>query len=208
MTDRADYVIAEQPAARDNQGMPSADSSPDVTTLLELAAHGDAQAGDRLYAHVYDELRALARGYLRAEYANTMPPTALVHEAWLRLIDQQAAMQNRGHFFGLAAQAMRRILVDDARARHTGKRVGHAVSLDDALDGAADRTELLLAVDDAVSRLAAVAPRQARVVELRWFADLEVEEVAEALEISTATVKREWRAARVWLHRALADTPP
>ena len=187
--------------------MPPPDLSPDVTTLLELAAHGDSRAGDRLYARVYDELRALARGYLHAEYANTMPPTALVHEAWLRLIDQQTAMQNRGHFFGLAAQAMRRILVDDARARHTGKRLGRAVTLDDALDGAADRTELLLAVDDAVSRLAVFAPRQARVVELRWFADLEIDEVAEALEISTATVKREWRAARVWLHRALADTP-
>jgi RNA polymerase sigma factor (TIGR02999 family) len=188
-----------------------ADASPDVTTLLELAAHGDTSAGDRLYARVYDELRTLARGYLRAEYASTMPPTVLVHEAWLRLVDQHTPPKNRGHFFGLAAQAMRRILVDDARARRTAKREGQVVSLDDVLVDHGARADRLIAVDDAVSRLAKIAPRQAQVVELRWFADLEVEEVAEALEISTATVKREWRAARAWLHRALAandDDPP
>lgn len=178
---------------------------PDVTTLLQLAAGGDATAGERLYARVYEELRSLARGYLHSERDNTMPPTALVHEAWLRLVNQRVAMQNRGQFFGLAAQAMRRIMVDDARARRTTKRAGIAVTLDDAIGDERARLDLLVAVDDAVNRLALISPRQARVVELRWFADLEVEEVAEALEISTATVKREWRAARAWLHRALAN---
>ncbi|MEP6762768.1 MAG: ECF-type sigma factor [Gemmatimonadaceae bacterium] len=185
--------------------MPTPDSAPDVTTLLQLAADGDAVAGNQLYARVYEELRSLARSYLRSERDSTMPPTALVHEAWLRLANQRMAMKNRGQFFGLAAQAMRRILVDDARARRSGKRDGRPITLDDDITDETARLDLLVAVDDAVSRLALIAPRQARVVELRWFADLEVEEVAEALDISTATVKREWRAARAWLHRALAS---
>jgi RNA polymerase sigma-70 factor, ECF subfamily len=185
---------------------PPSDAAADVTTLLQLAAGGDRDAHDRLYRAVYDELRTLARSYLRSERDNTMPATALVHEAWLRLSNQRSPAQNRGQFFGLAAQAMRRIMVDDARARRTAKRSGTVITLDDAPATESERLDLLIAVDDAVHELAKIAPRQAQVVELRWFADLEVEEVAESLGISAATVKREWRAARAWLHRALANS--
>lgn len=182
-----------------------ADDIPDITTLLQLAAGGDQNAHERLYRSVYDELRTLAHSYLRSEYDNTMPATALVHEAWLRLVNQHAPPRNRGQFFGLAAQAMRRIIVDDARSRRTAKRDAIIVTLDDAPATEADRLDLLIAVDDAMHDLAQIAPRQAQVVELRWFAELEVEEVAEVLGVSSATVKREWRAARAWLHRALAN---
>ena len=186
--------------------MPGSEPAPDITTLLELAAGGDPSASDRLYRRVYEELRALARTHLRREGAAvTLAPTALVHEAWLRLVDQRTPLVNRGHFFGIAAQAMRRVLVDQARARRAGKRPHRAITLDEALHGEDARLDLLLAVDEAVDRLARIAPRQARVVELRWFADLEIEEVAGALDISPATVKREWTAARAWLHRALAE---
>ncbi|MEO8478035.1 MAG: ECF-type sigma factor [Gemmatimonadota bacterium] len=181
--------------------------TPDITTLLELATGGDPAAADRLYHHVYGEMRALARSHLRRENDSvTMEPTALIHEAWLRLIDQRTPLINRGHFFGIAAQAMRRVLVDQARARRAGKRPRRAITLDDAMQSEETRLDLLLAVDEAVDRLAQIAPRQARVVELRWFADLEVNEVADILQISPATVKREWTAARAWLHRALAES--
>ncbi|MEP6833264.1 MAG: ECF-type sigma factor [Gemmatimonas sp.] len=179
-------------------------SAADITTLLQLSGAGDLIAYEQLYRRVYDELRVLARSYLRSERDNTMPATALVHEAWLRLTNQRMPPQNRGQFFGLAAQAMRRIMVDDARARRTNKRQGTVITLDDAPEAESERLDLLIAVDEAVNELAKVAPRQAQVVELRWFADLEVEDVAETLGISKATVKREWRAARAWLHRALA----
>lgn len=186
----------------------TSDPAADITTLLGLAAQGDDAATDRLYARLYDELRVLARSQLRREGAASIAPTGLVHEAWLRLAGQRVAMVNRGHFFGIAAQAMRRVLVDQARARQTSKRAGNAVTFDDALAGDANRIDTLLAVDDALERLALIAPRQARVVELRWFADLEIEEVAAALDISPATVKREWTAARAWLHTALGDDRP
>lgn len=184
------------------------DESTDITTLLELAGGGDRAASEQLYRRVYDELRMLARSYLRSERDNSMPPTALVHEAWLRLSNQRVPARNRGQFFGLAAQAMRRIMVDDARARRATKRYVTVVTLDDAPATDAERLDLLIAVDDAVSELAKIAPRQAQVVELRWFADLEVDAVAEALGISETTVKREWRAAKAWLHRALANASP
>ncbi len=156
---------------------------------------------------VYGELRRLAQHYLRRERPDhTLQATALVHEAYLRLVDQRAVTwQNRAHFFGVAAQLMRRILVDHARRHHAAKRGGTAlkVSLNDVVLAAEERAEDLVALDDALNRLAAMDPRQGRVVELRLFGGLTVEETAEVLRISPATVKREWTTAKAWLSREI-----
>lgn len=171
----------------------------DLTLLLRAAAAGDAAADELLFARTYQELRGLAQSLLRREWSSTLEPTGLVHEAFLRLGNRHAIpWSDRHHFYGVAARAMRRVLVDRARARETHKRAGRSVTLPDGLVGA-DGDDLVLAVDAALERLAALDPRQARVVELRWFADLEVTEVAEMLGVSTATVKRDWAAARAWL---------
>ncbi len=154
---------------------------------------------------VYAELRSLARRYLRRERSDhTLQATALVHEAYLRLVDQRGVTwQNRAHFFGVAAQAMRRILVDHARRHHAAKRGGPAfkISLDDVVVAAQERSDDVLALDDALTRLTALDPRQGQIVELRVFSGLTVEETAEALGISPATVKREWMSAKAWLTR-------
>ena len=182
-----------------------------ITELLAAWAAGDPRAADRLLPAVYDELRRQAARAMRHEPdASTLQPTALVHEAYLRLVDQRAPWHNRAQFFGVAAQAMRRVLVDHARARHAAKRGGGAlhITLPDAAaaqpgatdDSAAD----VLALHDALTRLAAMDPGQGRLVELRYFAGLTIEETAEALGSSPATVKREWAVARAWLHRELA----
>jgi RNA polymerase sigma factor (TIGR02999 family) len=155
---------------------------------------------------VYAELKALAAGYLRVERPDhTLQTTGLVHEAYLKLIDQKrTTWKNRSHFFGIAAQAMRRILVDHARKRHAGKRDGgRPVTLDDELAGVSTDTDEVLSVDEALQRLAAMDPRQARIVELRYFAGMSLEQTAEALEISPATVKRDWVSAKAWLQREL-----
>ena len=156
---------------------------------------------------VYGELRRLAQHYLRRERPDhTLQATALVHEAYQRLVDQRAVTwQNRAHFFGVAAQLMRRILVDHARRHHAAKRGGTAlkVSLNDVVLAAEERAEDLVALDDALNRLAAMDPRQGRVVELRLFGGLTVEETAEVLRISPATVKREWTTAKAWLSREI-----
>jgi len=156
---------------------------------------------------VYGELRRLAQHYLRRERPDhTLQATALVHEAYLRLVDQRAVTwQNRAHFFGVAAQLMRRILVDHARRHHAAKRGGTAlkVSLNDVVLAAEERAEDLVALDDALNRLAAMDPRQGRVVELRLFGGLTVEETAEVLRISPATLKREWTTAKAWLSREI-----
>lgn len=186
--------------------MPLPTDPGEVTDLLRAAAGGDASADERLFALVYDELRGLARAVLRREQATTLEPTGLVHEAFLRLGNRQRiAWADRHHFFGVAARAMRRVLVDRARARHRDKRAGASVTLTDVADGE-ESPELVLAVDEALERLAAIDPRRARVVELRWFAGLEVDEVAELLGVGSATVKRDWAAARAWLATQLADT--
>lgn len=171
----------------------------EVTLLLRAAAAGDGAAEERVFALVYDELRRSARGLLRRESATTLEPTALVHEAFLRLGNRHGIeWADRHHFYGVASRAMRRVLVDRARARGRHKRSGRPVTLTDiaSLD---DGDEVVIAVDAAVERLAAIDPRRARVVELRWFAGLEVEEVAAMLDVGTATVKRDWAAARAWL---------
>jgi RNA polymerase sigma factor (TIGR02999 family) len=177
-------------------------------------SEGDAAALQQLFPLVYDELRQLARRRLRGEHRDhTLAPTALVHEVFLRLVDhRRATWENRAQFFAVAAQLMRRILVDYARARRARKRGGSAtrVSLDSAGDlpapvGAVD----VLAIDEAVTNLAAHDADQARIVELRFFAGLSVEEIAHVLQRSPRTVKREWRLARAWLYRELhADGDP
>lgn len=178
----------------------------EITGLLNAAGAGDAAAGDQAAARVYQELKRLAAGYLRAERGDhTLQTTALVHEAWLRLADQRRiTWQNRSHFFGIAAQAMRRILVDHARRRRAGKRDGgRPVTLRDDVDAAPEAGEDLVALDEALERLAILDARQARVVELRYFGGLTIEETAETLDLSPATVKREWLSAKAWLLREL-----
>jgi len=183
-------------------------ASSDVTQLLVDWGKGDAAALDRLTPLVYDELRRLARAYLRRERSDhTLQSTALVNEAWMRLIDQQRVeWRGRSHFFGIAAQMMRRILVDHARASKAEKRGAGAakLSLDEAiaLSGGADVE--LVALDDALNTLAELDSQQSRIVELRFFAGLSIEETAEALGISPATVKRDWVVAKGWLFRELS----
>ncbi len=161
---------------------------------------------DLLVPVVYEELRRLASSYLRGERPDhTLQTTALVHEAYLRLADQRrTTWANRAHFFGIAAQAMRRILVDHARSRGRAKRnAGYPVTLDEELAGSVGRPYEVLEVDEALERLARLDARQARVVELRYFAGLTIEDTALTLNLSPATVKREWTSARAWLQQEL-----
>ena len=179
----------------------------EVTRLLQQWTEGRQDALDQLVPQVYAELRRLASSYLRRERPNhTLQATALVHEAFLKLIDQRAVRwQNRAHFFGIAAQAMRRILVDHARAHAAGKRGAgdRHVSLDETVvvTGAPDYD--LLALDEVLTRLATIDPQQSRVVELRFFGGLTLEETAEVMQISPATVGREWTLAKAWLYAEL-----
>jgi RNA polymerase sigma factor (TIGR02999 family) len=179
-----------------------------VTVLLARAQAGDRSATDELFPLVYDELRHLADRYLAAEpRGQTLQPTALVHEAYLRLVGPaDGGWENRAHFFGAAAQAIRRILIDRARARRRVKRGSgeRPLPLDAAGELAVDGPDLdVLALDEALQRLAALDPRKARVVELRFFGGLDQDETAATLGISPSTVAREWSFARVWLHREM-----
>ena len=183
------------------------DPRSEVTELLQQWSDGRQEVLDRLLPQIYAELRRLAASYLRRErHEHTLQPTALVHEAFLKLVDQRAVRwQNRAHFFGIAAQAMRRILVDHARAHVADKRgSGEArVALDDAqLVGKAPDFDVL-ALDEVLTRLAVVDPQQSRVVELRYFGGLTMEETAEVMAISPATVGREWTMAKAWLYAEL-----
>ncbi len=182
-------------------------SSPNVTELLLAWNAGDQQAQAELIAVIYDELRRVAAGYLHRERPNhTLQPTALVNEAFMRLIDgPQVTWQNRAHFFGIAANAMRQILVDYARKRQAQKRgSGEApLSLDETFGVFQQRAIDLVRLDDALTQLAQMDPTQAQIVELRFFAGLTIEETAEALGISPATIGREWTSARLWLRREL-----
>ena len=179
----------------------------DVTTLLSDWRRGDRSALDELMPKVYAELRGLAAGYLRWERQDhTLQSTALVHESYMRLVGTSVDWENRKHFFGVAAQIVRRLLVDHARAGATAKRGGGALllSTSDDVNPSSERPPELLALDDALNTLAEVDERQARIVELRYFAGLTVEETAEVLAVSPATVKREWAVAKAWLYRELA----
>jgi RNA polymerase sigma factor (TIGR02999 family) len=180
----------------------------EITQLLVKARKGDRQAESALVPLVYDELRRLARRYMRHERPDhTLQPTALVNEAYLRLVEQrEITWQNRAHFFGVAAQLMRRILVDHARARLAQKRGGaqQEISLDVAIAFFPAQSEQFLALNEALDRLSQLDPRQVRIVELKFFGGLTDEEVAEVLAISPRTVKRDWGVARAWLFRELS----
>jgi RNA polymerase sigma-70 factor (ECF subfamily) len=185
----------------------------DVTQLLIDWQRGDSGALERLIPLVYAELRTIAARYLSREAAgHTLQSTALVHEAYLRLIQQDRVQwQNRAQFFGIAAQMMRRILVDHARREHREKRGGSSptLSLDDPGAVAEPQAEVdLVHLDDALTALAAIDPRGARIVELRFFTGLTIDDVAEVLGVSAGTVKREWSTARAWLFREVGQIPP
>jgi RNA polymerase sigma factor (TIGR02999 family) len=185
----------------------AASPSRGVTELLVALGRGDSSALDRLVPLVHDELRRLARRQMRRERdGHTLQTTALVNEAYLRLIDlTRVTLQDRAHFFAISARLMRRVLVDHARARGCLKRGGDAdiVSLDAAVGVALERPADLVALDDALSALSVVDPRKGQVVEMRFFCGLTVEETAEALAVSPETVMRDWRLAKVWLLREL-----
>ncbi|MEL6616999.1 MAG: ECF-type sigma factor [Bacteroidota bacterium] len=184
-------------------------SSPDVTEALDALRSGDEGARERLVRAVYDELRGIARAYLRREFHDhTLVTTELVHEAYEKVLGPQAAYTGRGHFFSAAARAMRQILVDHARRRGRAKRGGgeRPLALSDVGEVAAQAGGPgvdIIDLDAALTRLASFDERQAAIVECRYFGGLSVEETAEALGISTSTVKREWRIARAWLYAAL-----
>ena len=181
----------------------------DVTqALIELSA-GDSQALDRVLPAVYDHLHRLAERELRRERVDhTLSPTALVHEAYLKLVQlDRISWEGRAHFFGACAQVMRRILISYARMKKANKRGGaaaEAVPIDDVILAASERPGELIALDEALARLAQLNPRQARIVECRFFAGMDVEQTAEVVGASAATVKRDWTAARAWLNRELA----
>lgn len=181
-------------------------TSHDVTRLLMELQSGRSEAAEALLRLVYTELHDLAAHYMRNERPDhTLQPTALVHEAYLRLVDQRhASWKNRSHFYGIAAQAMRRILVDHARRKRATKRDGGTpVTLDESIPDTGNKSIDLVALDDALNNLAAIGGRYARVVELRYFGGLEIEQVAEALDVSPATVKRDWTFAKAFLQREM-----
>jgi RNA polymerase sigma-70 factor (ECF subfamily) len=190
-------------------------SSPDPTStisrLLESVRNGDASAAAALTPMLYNELHRLAMHHMRNERpGHTLQATALVNEAYLKLIDnREANWQNRAHFLAIASQAMRRVLIDHARSKRRVKRGGlqQKVSLEDVVIAAEEQTYDLVALDEALDRLAKVDARQSRIVELRFFGGLSVEQTAEVLSISPKTVKRDWAVARAWLHRELRNSP-
>ena len=179
----------------------------DVTRMLVALRGGDAEVEHELYQAVYGELHRMAARYMRRERPDhTLQATALIHEAYVDLIDQRHKdWQNRAHFYGVAANVMRRILIDHARTHRTAKRGGRAqkLSLDDALPLTSQQSDELLALDEALARLAQFDPRQSRVVELRFFGGLSEEEAAQVLGVSSRTVKRDWRLAKTWLYGEL-----
>ena len=178
-----------------------------ITELLAQARAGDNDAAEAVARAVHSELRVLAASYLSRERADhTLQPTALVNEAYLRLLGQERiTWKNRAHFFGIAANIMRRILVDHARRANAARRDrAHSVTLDENLGVEARSVEDILGVHEALDRLAVLDSRQARIVELKFFGGLSLEEIAEVVQVSTATVSREWAMARVWLEHALA----
>jgi RNA polymerase sigma factor (TIGR02999 family) len=180
---------------------------PDVTTILLAWNSGDQEALDRLMPLIYKELRRMARRYMRSESPDhTLQATALVHDVYVQLVDQKRVnWKNRAHFFGAAAQIIRRLLVDHARSRHRLKRGGGAFKVEwkEELSASQPQEMDLLVLHDALNRLATIDPQQSRIIELRYFGGLSIEETAEALSISPATVKRDWAFARAWLYREM-----
>jgi RNA polymerase sigma factor (TIGR02999 family) len=187
-----------------------AGSGGDVTRLLAQLREGNREAADRLVPLVYDELRRMAGAYMQRERpGHTLQATALVHEAYMRLVVREPA-QNRAHFFAIAAHTMRQVLLDYARRRGADKRGAGArkVDLDGEVFVAAEALEDVIAIDEALTRLEQIDPRQSRLVELRFFAGLDVEEAAEVMGVSATTIKREWRSAKAWLQRELSAAKP
>ncbi|SPF40420.1 RNA polymerase, sigma-24 subunit, ECF subfamily [Candidatus Sulfopaludibacter sp. SbA4] len=181
-----------------------------VTQLLHASSQGNRAAEDELIPLVYAELRRLAASYMRLERPDhTLQPTALVHEAYLRLVGQESSWQNRTHFLGVAAQQMRRILVDHARKHKAAKRAGKEsrVSFEDVLAVALEQPGHVVEIDAALDQLAKEFPRQARVVELRFFGGYTEDDIAKVLAVSPETVKRDWRFAKTWLSREMRKEP-
>ena len=180
-----------------------------VTVLLKAMKGGDSSAADRLFPLVYQELHRLAETYMHRERKDhTLQPTALINEAYLRLAREDIDWQNREHFIGVAANVMRRVLVDHARARNAAMRGGGLVrvELEDNVAVSEERSDEVLLLDDALTRLEALNPRQARVVELRYFGGLSVEQVASILGVAPRSVKRDWALARIWLFKEIQGT--
>lgn len=180
----------------------------EVTLLLAEWAKGNKQALDDLTPLVYRELRQLAASYLRKErQGHTLQPTALVHEAYVRLVDQSnPTWQSRSHFFGVAARLMRQILVDHARRKQAGKRAGIKVPLEEAVSSQPERGRDLVALDTGLTALEKIDPRKCRAVELRYFGGLSMDEIAQTLDISPITVRRDLRMAEAWLHQEMKDS--
>lgn len=187
------------------------EASHDVTELLIEWSKGDSAAQDELFPLVYKELHKIAHRYINRErHSNTLQTTALVHEAYIKLIDQtRVQWQNRAHFFGIAAQAMRRILVDHARQRLANKRGSGAqvISIDDGtIDISDEKATSLVELDAALKKLSEIDPQKSQLVELRYFGGLSIEETAEVMEVGTATVNRQWRVAKAWLYKEIAGS--
>lgn len=191
--------------------LPMDEAQANITLLLRAAAVGSPRDAERLMAAIYEDLKRLAASQLRHERAgHTLNPTALVHEAYIRLINQRNVNWNdRLHFFSIASRIIRRILTDHARERHALKRGGihHATSIEGLEIAAPARPLDLIALDEALSELAALSERQARIVELRFFGGLSIPEIAAALSVGSRSVDREWQIARAWLFDRLSDTP-
>ena len=190
------------------QDSSSSNSPGDITQMLISVSEGNKEAVNQIFPYIYDELRKLAGGYLRRERQDhTLQPTALVHEAYMKLIDQnRVKWQNRAHFFGVAAQIMRRILLDHARSRFAEKRGGTAekLALEEGVQIAAEgKDSQLIALDEALNELAKFDPDKARIVELRFFGGLSIEETAEVMQMSAPTINRHWKLARAWLESRL-----
>jgi RNA polymerase sigma-70 factor, ECF subfamily len=180
----------------------------EVTLLLAEWTKGNQRALDDLTPLVYRELRQLAAGYLRKERpGHTLQPTALVHEAYVRLVDQtNPNWQSRSHFFGVAARLMRQILVDHARRKQAGKRAGIKVPLEESVGFQPERGRELIALDSGLTALEKIDPRKCKAVELRYFGGLSMEEIAKVLEVSTITIRRDLRMAEAWLHQEMKDS--
>ena len=186
----------------------TADPEPNVTQLLVAWSGGDRHALDQLMPAVYGELKRIARYHLARERASTLQATALLNEAYLKLVDQHSvSWQNRAHFFAISARLMRRIVMKRARRRRAAKRGAGVVDvrIDDVEIASGERPVDIIALDEALTRLAALDPRQSEIIELRFFGGLSIEEVAEVLHVSTGTVKREWRTARAWLRKEVTS---
>ena len=189
----------------------SSDASHQITQMLIELTDGNTEVVDRIYPFIYDELRRLAGSYLRRERSDhTLQPTALVHEAYIKLIDQRSVKwQNRAHFFGIAAQVMRRILMDHARKHNADKRGGDIEKLpieEEILVVSHERSAELIALDDALQSLAEIDPQKAKIVELRYFGGLSIEETAEVMGVSVPTINRQWRMAKAWLYGQVSRT--